>query len=729
MKILSLLFMSFFIKNTFCICYNENDVISKGYTTYKNKVYDISNYNHPGGASTLFKAKGKALESFFNDPKYDFHLDPSSQTFPDLNELYIGDLCQYDGEYETISFNNMIFRYLVVNDSLKIIAETQMLYPTKQWIGIGFPKVENQMIDSSVVIGIFDSNNTKNNVIKSFYIDSTVKTNPLNILKNQILNFTHDESIEFENKKVILKFGINNNTKITNFIYAIGNKFTSLYISKHVVKGSFSIINCYDCSTTTAMPTLISIDEEKLTSNTVMSSLSFLSFFIVFIVTIILTHSHYFVYCMKNIALCGIPLGSFCFCVIYFLWWTSLLFYSFFDPQYTVYRLGIWICLNISSSLLPITHNSLWVVFFNLSYERLLTIHKFMSILTVISVLIKLIVCIIYYSPDFFLQYRPLMGVIATCLTFTLFLLSLPYFRRKNYELFLYSHQILCISILIFSSLHYLLSLFYFLPFISLYLLDLFLRYKYTTKVDDWKITTIPGSLCVFLSVTLDTLKTKPKPACFYFIRVDKISRLELHPISLLFYDSNYMLFCIKDMGANSWSNQLRKMNNTDKTNIYIQGPYGHLPVDYKKNNYEYLFLIAGGIGVTPFPSIIKEIQELHYLDKIPKLKKIIFIWVIQEFVMIEQMRRFLQSDEITDIHIYITKDTMRNNTVYNYSSYSIKYKKPNIKKTIEAFCNKFSIKSDNSCVISCGPKGLCDDIQSICDEKNIILYNETYLK
>ena len=723
-----LLFLSFCIKTTNCICYNENEIISKGYTTFQNKVYDISNYNHPGGIQTLLKSKGKKLETFFNDPDYNFHLESSSETFPDLAKIYIGDVCQEYQDYQTLSLNNLIFRYLEINDTIKIIAETPLLYPTKQWISIGFPKKQNEMTDSTVVVGAFDSDNITNNRIQSFYIDSTIKTNPLNIFKNEKLNFTFDESIKFENKKIIIKFGVYTPT-ISNFIYAIGNRFTVFYISKHIIKGSFSINECSVENQCIAPTTSQFLPEsEKETSNGVMSLLWLTSFFIIFILTVILTHSHHFNYCMKNIPLFGISLGTFWFFIIYFIWWIALLVYSFLDSTHTIYRLGIWVCLNISSSLLPITHNSLWVIFFNLSYERLLQIHKFMSTLSVLSVLIKLIVCMTYYSPEFFLVYRPLMGLLASIFTFLLFILSLPYCRRKKYELFLYSHQILCVSIIITSSLHYILSLYYFLPFILLYVFDIFLRYVYTKKVDKWKITTIKDNPCVFLSVTIEN--TKPRTGCYYFIKVDKISKFELHPISLLFHDSHHLLFCIKDMGEKTWSNQLRNMKNDVKTNIYVQGPYGCLTVDFKKNNYENVFLIAGGVGVTPFPSIINEIQELHYLKKLSKLKKVIFIWIIQDFVMLEYFRRYLRVlNSLIDFHIYITKDTEINNTVYDYSPYMLKYKKPNIKQTIQSFYSKFKMKSETTCVISCGPKGLCDDIQEKCDEKSMILFNETYLK
>jgi NAD(P)H-flavin reductase len=733
MRILSLLFILLCQRST-SLCYYPQDIVIKGYTTYKNKVYDISNYNHPGGSFTLSKAKGKALEPFFNDPKYDFHLSSTSNTFPDLDKLYIGDLCPDEDltKYQSISFNNFIFRYILNNNSIKIRGESPLLYPTKQWIGIGFPIKPNEMTDSLAIVGIFDSENITNNAVKAFYIDASIKTNPVNIWQNQKVNITFNESIKFENKKIILTFSIYNKTAITNFIYSIGNKFTPQYISKHIIKGSFSIEQCFvnQCllpSEPTETSTIME-DEDNFATNMIMSIASLCTFFILFLSTLILTHSHNFLYCMRNIPSFGIPIGSFYFCVMYFIWWISLLIYSFSDPTYTIYRLGIWICLNIAASLLPITHNSLWVIFFKLSYERLLNIHKFISILSIISVLIKFIVSFIIYCPTFLLYYRPFMGIVASFFTFMIFLLSLPYVRRKNYELFLYSHQFLCLAIIISSSMHYILCLYYFLPFILLYLIDLGLRFKYTQKATKWKITTIPDSPCIFLSLTIDTSKMTPRPACYYFIKIDKVSKVELHPMSLLFHDSTHMLFCIKDMGEKTWSNQLRLLNNK-ASNVYVQGPYGHLTVDYKQNYFEYILLIAGGIGITPFPSIINEINELHFLKKIPKMKKVILIWVIQDFSMLEQMRRYLTVDiySITDIHIYITKNSI--NSVYDYSKYTLHHKKPNIKRTIKSFYKEYSINTETSCILSCGPKGLCDEIQEYCNEKNIILYNETYLK
>ena len=88
------------------------------------------------------------------------------------------------------------------------------------------------------------------------------------------------------------------------------------------------------------------------------------------------------------------------FIIIYVLWWLILLILSFFYKD-VLTRLGIWICLNISFTLLPITKSSIFIKFFKLSYNKLINIHKYISILTILSVIIKVIVAIINYNFDY----------------------------------------------------------------------------------------------------------------------------------------------------------------------------------------------------------------------------------------------------------------------------------------------------------------------------------------
>ena len=71
-------------------CFTTTDIFnSDNLFSYKGKVYDITNYSHPGGQNTLKMTIGQPLEQFVNMNKYDFHLNSNKFT-NDLKNMYIG---------------------------------------------------------------------------------------------------------------------------------------------------------------------------------------------------------------------------------------------------------------------------------------------------------------------------------------------------------------------------------------------------------------------------------------------------------------------------------------------------------------------------------------------------------------------------------------------------------------------------------------------------------------
>ena len=71
-------------------CFTTTDIFnSDNLFSYKGKVYDITNYSHPGGQKTLKMTIGQPLEPFVNMNKYDFHLNSNKFT-NDLKNMYIG---------------------------------------------------------------------------------------------------------------------------------------------------------------------------------------------------------------------------------------------------------------------------------------------------------------------------------------------------------------------------------------------------------------------------------------------------------------------------------------------------------------------------------------------------------------------------------------------------------------------------------------------------------------
>jgi hypothetical protein len=105
---------------------------------------------------------------------------------------------------------------------------------------------------------------------------------------------------------------------------------------------------------------------------------------------------------------------------------------------------------------------------------------------------------------------------------------------------------------------------------------------------------------------------------------------------------------------------------------VMVDGPFGSASEDFL--NYETILLVGGGIGVTPFASILKTIwYRMNNLSnaKSTRLSKVYFTWVIRDFGTAEWFHSLLHAIEEQDtqnrieINIYLTakikEDDMNN--------------------------------------------------------------------
>lgn len=107
---------------------------------------------------------------------------------------------------------------------------------------------------------------------------------------------------------------------------------------------------------------------------------------------------------------------------------------------------------------------------------------------------------------------------------------------------------------------------------------------------------------------------------------------------------------------------------------VMVDGPFGSASEDFL--NYEAVLLVGGGIGVTPFASILKHIwYRMNNLSsgKPTRLSKVYFTWVIKDFGTAEWFHSLLHAIEEEDtqnrieINIYLTarlKDDEVNNII-----------------------------------------------------------------
>ena len=74
-------------------CFTQQQVeTSTNLFTYQGNVYDVTNYDHPGGAAKLSLTIGGALEDFVNLPQYRFHLT-KGEFISDLAGILVGTVC------------------------------------------------------------------------------------------------------------------------------------------------------------------------------------------------------------------------------------------------------------------------------------------------------------------------------------------------------------------------------------------------------------------------------------------------------------------------------------------------------------------------------------------------------------------------------------------------------------------------------------------------------------
>jgi NAD(P)H-flavin reductase len=564
-------------------CFTKEDVKNQGLVSYENKVYDITNYYHPGGQELLMLCKGKALEDFFNDPAYSFHKN-SRMTISDLNRIYVGTLNKTCG----------------------------------------------------------DCNNT-----------------------------------------------ITTNYNYEKLIYISNN--SSLY---------FSIIS--------------------------------LSFFVFMIIsTIIINNTNLYLFFGKIINLyCWYPtIAEILFLSIFLIWWTSLFVLSIFADRIFLAQ-GVWICLNIAFTLLPMTRNSIWIKYLNCPYNSLMLAHKFVAILSVFSVIVKCIFIVYIYNFKFLFAGLPMaMGTVSSLSIILTSILAIPPIRKHIFELFYYSHRILCIVTIVTMTLHYISSIYYVIPSLFLYLIDLFLRILYIKKAIYTKIVTY--DLAFNQKYNIMTLKFQDKidvsPGTYFFICCKNISKTQWHPMSLMNIRNKALNFCIKDMGENSWSHQLIKYHeNHEDIDILLQGPYMHF-----KNNYNYknIVFVSTGVGVTPFFSILDDIKK----NKPENLNKIIFIWIIpHESYIVPFLNIFDTIDtKLITIDIYITRsveDDLRILDDKYYLLLNIIKKRPSIENCINDFISTNAIVDmTDICIFSCGSRTITKDLCKLCSKLNIDLYNENF--
>lgn len=227
------------------------------------------------------------------------------------------------------------------------------------------------------------------------------------------------------------------------------------------------------------------------------------------------------------------------------------------------------------------------------------------------------------------------------------------------------------------------------------------------------------------------------KPGQWVLINCPSVSMFEWHPFTITSNskENGKIQVCIKNNG--DWTDKFINylIDNQYKSNVKISYPYGSRCDTITQ--YRTAVLIAGGVGITQFMSLIKSLPcALGHGCQYTYLKKVHLHWVcksINDFnCFIKQLNKIKTEidnygyESFFEIHLYITGNEIDLNTDYNLYPplFNYYYKRPNFEKILGDLSFEYIDTEIN--IVLCGTKSMNDDISYNIRKlkNNKIIYN-----
>jgi len=167
------------------------------------------------------------------------------------------------------------------------------------------------------------------------------------------------------------------------------------------------------------------------------------------------------------------------------------------------------------------------------------------------------------------------------------------------------------------------------------------------------------------------------RPGQYLFLNCPHISSNEWHPFTISSAPEEEIVSVhIRIVG--DWTTDLWDFINPDKKlgvvqenialdpegrNIFrIDGPYGAASEHVFTHNYQTMLLCAGGIGATPFSSILKSIRYKIDITGATSIKKVYFYWISRDKHSFEWFNEILaaleneNTNNFLEINVYLTQ-------------------------------------------------------------------------
>jgi len=299
--------------------------------------------------------------------------------------------------------------------------------------------------------------------------------------------------------------------------------------------------------------------------------------------------------------------------------------------------------------------------------------------------------------------------------------------RQYLFEVWLYSHIIFAIGVIVFGVMH---SVPILLVPLVWWVLDATLRYgleafgRFPTSAT---LTRLGDDL-----VEVRFLRSFAfQPGQFVQISIPAVGVLQFHPVTISSAPyEKYATLHIRALGG--WSTALVELaGHTQETSILVEGPYGNLSFGVADDRtYPVVLCISGGIGVTPCQSVARHL--IHEAELSRQLEHFRFTWVVRDTNLLDALptvatdgRSYLADHETGEEseaspskssrfypEVYVTRaqdeDLVGRNNVTKG--------RPDIQRIIqETIAVAKSKGASRVAVVTCGPERMVDEVKAEC--------------
>lgn len=331
-------------------------------------------------------------------------------------------------------------------------------------------------------------------------------------------------------------------------------------------------------------------------------------------------------------------------------------------------------------------------------------------------------------------------GIFLIFLMIVIYIFSLKSLRTNVYELFLIMHYLLCTGICVCLLVHS---------------LSCFFRTNSGTCLESsfWRFIVIPTILLVGERMYREYIGNKYtvivkvkkhshdcteielykpffefKPGQFILLNCPSISKFQWHPFTITSdsIEKNRIQLFIKERGE--WTRSLSELlltNNFYKNNINLKVslPYG---CSYNIiSRYRTVLLIAGGIGITSFISILKSLPYNIEREKDTYIKKMQIHWMCKN---IHDFQHFINDlykikckldeydNNLLELYFYVTQDNTISNTLHTTFPKTIEFinGRPDFNQVFEKLNKNSNYTNNYIKLIVCGSQKLHNNIYKI---------------